>query len=200
MEDLIRYLKEAGLDTDAGFGYTGGKERYLSAIQRFFRDYEKNKNKLTGFLAEGDYHNYMIAVHALKSNSKMIGANELSKAFEEMELATKNNNIELITRKHNFVMEDYASLITTLSPVGSMEDLRAADEITGTEARVISLRLLEALDDFNFDLSKELVIILSGYPFRTTQKNLLNRAGEYIDDFLYDEAAEIIKKISSEIE
>ena len=64
----------------------------------------------------------------------------------------------------------------------------------------MAAQLLEALDDFDDDLSAELVKKLSGYPFRLTQKDRLAEAAAFIGDFLYDEAAEIIKEISGEIE
>ena len=41
---------------------------------------------------------------------------------------------------------------------------------------------------------------LSGYPFRITQKEKLKEAIGFVDDFLYDEAAEIIKEIYETIE
>ena len=41
---------------------------------------------------------------------------------------------------------------------------------------------------------------LSGYPFRITQKEKLKTAMAYIEDFMYDEAADLIREIYSEIE
>ena len=37
-----------GLDTQAGLSYTGGAEKYISAVQRFYKNYEKNKIKVDG--------------------------------------------------------------------------------------------------------------------------------------------------------
>ena len=67
-------------------------------------------------------------------------------------------------------------------------------------ARRTADELLTALDDYDDELSKELALKLSCYPFRITQRDLLHKAGSFIDDFMYDEAAEIIKEIYPDIE
>ena len=59
---------------------------------------------------------------------------------------------------------------------------------------------MEALDDFDDDLSAELVAKLGGYPFRITQRQKLKKAADLISDFMYDEAAELIKEIIPSIE
>ena len=78
-----------------------------------------------------------------------------------------------------------------------MDTVKPADEISAEEALTTANKLLAALDDFDDELSKELALKLTGYPFRITQKELLTQAIGYINDFLYDEAAEKIREIIS---
>ena len=188
-------LAEAGLDTQAGLGYTGTAEKYISAVQRFYNNYEKNSKAVYEYFLSGDYENYMITVHALKSNAKMLGASELSGYFEALENAAREGNTDYISDHTADVMTAYENLVERLKPVGEMTQVHAADEISAEEARSVADKLLEALDDFDDDLSKELAAKLSGYPFRLTQKELLKKAAGFIDDFMYDEAADIIKEI-----
>ena len=61
-------------------------------------------------------------------------------------------------------------------------------------------KLLDALDEFDDELAKDLVRKLSGYPFRITQKGKLREAEDQINDFMYEEAAELIREILPEIE
>lgn len=196
----ITWLNEIGLDTKTGIDYTGGSDKYLSAIKRYRTSYEKNKAKIVEYLEAKDYESYMITVHALKSNSRMIGAMRLGEAFEELEMAARNNSIEVIDAKTQPALEMYDELIQKLSPIDEFGDVRAADEISGDVAKATADKLLEALDDFDDELSKELAKKLSGYPFRITQKEKLKEAIAYIEDFLYDEAADVIREIYSAIE
>ena len=56
------------------------------------------------------------------------------------------------------------------------------------------------MDDFDDDKSRELIKILSGYPFEPSLAGKLNEAAGYIDDFMYDEAIDVIREIYSAIE
>lgn len=54
-----------------------------------------------------DWKNYQIQVHALKSTSLMVGAEELSEKAKELEFACKEDNIDLILNNHASVMALY---------------------------------------------------------------------------------------------
>ena len=107
MAQDLSWLEKAGLDTKTGIDYTGGENKYISAILRFYSNYEKNNDKVTSFLASKDYESYMIAVHALKSNSRMIGALDLSNAFEALEMAARDGDTDYIDRKNDETMSSY---------------------------------------------------------------------------------------------
>ena len=94
----------------------------------------------------------------------------------------------------------YKGVIEVLRPIGEMETVKVAGELTADEARKTADELLAALDDFDDDLSALLAGKLMGYPFRLTQKQKLREAAQYIGDFMYDEAAELIREIIPGIE
>ncbi|MBQ6318699.1 MAG: Hpt domain-containing protein [Lachnospiraceae bacterium] len=196
----ITWLNETGLDTKTGTSYTGGQDKYISALQRFYKNYEKNRAKVCEYLQAKDYENYMITVHALKSNARMIGARDLSTLFETLETAARNNEIGLIEPQNAVALKEYDELIQKLAPIGAMGDVRAADEISAEAARETVDKLLEALDDFDDEEAKKLAEVLSGYPFRLTQAEKLKEAAAFIEDFMYEEAAEIIRQIAPAIE
>ncbi len=196
----ITWLNETGLDTETGITYTGGHEKYISALQRFYKNYEKNTDKVKEFLDARDYESYMITVHALKSNAKMIGARNLSTLFETLETAARNKEIDLIEAQNMIALKEYDALIQKLAPIGSMGDVRAADEISAEVARQTVDKLLAALDDFDDEEAKKQAKILSGYPFRMTQADKLKEAVSFIEDFMYDKAADVIRQIAPAIE
>ncbi len=200
MELNREWLEAVGLDTESGLSFTGKEEKLLSAVQRFHGNYEKNRAKVEETLASGDTYNLMITVHALKSNAKMIGASMLSKGFEELETAARNGDEDTLRDKTPEVLKAYGDLIEKLSPIGEAGPLKASDEIGAEEARRIAGELTETLDDFNDDLSKKLIRRLKGYPFRATQAEMLGKAYAFADDFMYDEALEIIKELIPFIE
>lgn len=196
----LTWLNETGLDTGTGISYTGGEDRYISALSRFYKNYGKNRAAICEYLAAGDHENYKITVHALKSNAKMIGAHDLSSLFETLEEAAGNGDIGLIESVNGTALKEYEELVQKLSPVAGMGDVRAAGEISADAARQTADKLLAALDDFDDEEAKRLADILSGYPFRITQSVKLKEAVSDIEDFMYDEAADIIRSIIPAIE
>jgi HPt (histidine-containing phosphotransfer) domain-containing protein len=200
MEFDISFLKEKGIDTDAGLEYTGGQEKYISALRRFYKGFDDGRTKLEGYLGAGDMDNYKVVVHALKSNAKMLGAMELSKGFESLEEASARGDISFVRVNSPQIMREYEELVLLLGPVGEADIEPPADEIDADRAKEIVTALLEALDDFDDEKSTELSKQLMGYPFRITQREKLELAIKHISDFLYDDAADLIKEIAGTIE
>ena len=200
MEMDISFLDTKGIDTRTGIEFTGNKEKYISALKRYFNSYEDNCRKVSELYDKGDMDNYSITVHALKSNSKMVGAMALAGLFEKLEIASREGGITYVRENHNKMLDAYRDFVELIRPIGEADVEPPADEIGAERAKEIVKGLLEALDDFDDEKSKDLAGKLSGYPFRLTQKDLLTKAIKLIDDFMYDDAAGIIKEISETIE
>lgn len=200
MDYDLNSLKEVGVDVDKGIEYTRSEDKYLSAIQRYYKSYSINRDKLEGFYENKDLNDYRIVAHSLKSNSRMIGLNDMADSFELLENAANNNDIDTINNNHLSVLDNYNKCINMLKPIGEMKLVKPEDEISSIEAKETATKLLEALDDFDDELSSELIHKLSGYPFRITQRKLLDKAIAYVEDFLYDDAAAIIKDLENTIE
>ena len=200
MDYDINWLEEIGLDTKSGLSYTNGTDKYIAAIQRYIKSYDKNKELIESGYNSKDYESFMITVHALKSNSRMIGATVLGQSFEALELAAKEGDEATIEALTTPTLGSYDKLIKELQPIAEMEEVHTADEIDADTARATVVSLLEALDDFDDELSLELAKKLMGYPFRITQQDKLKEAIALIEDFSYDEAADIIREIEPTIE
>lgn len=200
MDYNLDTLAPLGIDIDTGLDYTRAEDKYISALQRYYKAYDKNSSQAEDFYSAKDWDNYTIIVHSLKSNSKMIGALSLSTEFEKLEMASRNGETSIIESNHSSTMSMYKKVIEGLKPIGEMSAVKPADEIDADEARKVANELLEALDDFDDELSAELARKLSGYPFRITQRDKLSDATKLIYDFMYDDAAEIIKEIIPGIE
>lgn len=200
MEFNLNQLTALGVDTKTGMEYTGNQDKYLSALQRFYKSSASNRTKINEFLENKDMENFAITVHALKSNARMIGAETLAKGFETLEQASKEQDIDKVNAEIKPVMQRYEGLLLAIQPLGEMETVKAAGELTADEAKETADKLLAALDEFDDELSSDLVQKLSGYPFRITQKGKLREAADLIGDFCYEEAAELIREIIPAIE
>ena len=196
----LESITGAGIDLKTGFDYTGGQDRYVSALQRYYKSSESNKEKIRDFLNREDTDNLEILFHAIKSNSLMIGALSLSDRFALLETSSRDGDLAAVNSNIKETLDEYEKILEVLKPLGEMERLKAEGELTGEEAKETADKLLAALDDFSDDLASELISKLAGYPFRITQMNKLQKAADLINDFMYDDAAELIKEIIPSIE
>ncbi|MCR5405407.1 MAG: hypothetical protein K6E88_01355 [Lachnospiraceae bacterium] len=199
MEFNINRLEEYGVDPGTGIEYTGNYEKYINTLKRYNKSYEENRSRVVKALAAMDIDDYTIIVHSLKSNSRMIGAGELSTRFETLELAARAGNTSVLISDTPAVLDIYDTLIRQLAPLDEDDETAAATLISAEEAHKTVDELLYALDEFDDELSSKLVLKLSGYPFGDKEREKVDKVIGYISEFMYDEAADIIKQIAAAI-
>ncbi len=195
MDCNIEALIPHGVDVRTGMDYTGSREKYVLALGRYRKAHEANRQRITDDLAAEDIEDYAIIVHSLKSNSRMIGAASLAGEFEALEHAARAGDASAIRRDTPGVLARYDALVRELAPFDAESGPAAAARISSSEASEIAEDLLAALEDFDDDGSLELVNRLSGYPFDEEGRELLKRAAGYIGEFMYDEAADLIRQL-----
>lgn len=124
----LALLSRAGINIEQGISYCGDKEGLREIIGIYHSEGAKRRRQLQQFFKEQDWKNYVITVHALKSNSKGIGAMELAELALSLEMAGKGNDIDYILENHEKLMEMHDQLLTALGknafvyPDGNPED------------------------------------------------------------------------------
>ena len=112
--DLDR-LKESGMDVDAGLSYCGGEQSlYFEMLRDFTISCKEKLSQADRLYLDKNWHEYEVAVHALKSNAKMIGAISASELAKNLEEAAENGNTGFITEHHEGLLsmvEDVADMI-----------------------------------------------------------------------------------------
>ncbi|MBR6316117.1 MAG: response regulator [Lachnospiraceae bacterium] len=89
----------------------GDKETVQFLFSSFRDNEEKNRKEIVGAYEQEDYPNYTVFVHALKSTSKMIGANNLSEQAKKLEKAGKEGDIDYIKKNHEKLMKTYEQVV-----------------------------------------------------------------------------------------
>ena len=79
--------------------------------------YSERYENLKRYYDLKDWDNYETTVHALKSTSKTIGANELSVKAAGLEKAAGELNTSYLTDKHEDMMKQYEELIGSIKSV-----------------------------------------------------------------------------------
>ena len=93
------------------------KDFYYEMIREFASSSTDTANALEEFYKAGNWNDYRIKVHALKSNARSIGAVTLSEQALALETAAKENNIETITAEHSSFISSCRALAEALGRI-----------------------------------------------------------------------------------
>ncbi len=108
-------LEMAGINIRQGISYCGDREGLREIILIYHAEGGKRNQQLSEFFRNQDWKNYVITVHALKSNSKGIGANELAELALKLEMAGKENRVDYILEHHEELLERHEALLHALA-------------------------------------------------------------------------------------
>ena len=202
MEDRLGFedLGQKGINVEEGIGFTGSREKYLAALQRFYRRAEKNIESIMAESSDKKGDELTITVHALKSNARMIGADRLGAIAEEMELSGKAGEYDKQFSVTDELLSEYRKVLGIIKPYGEMQEVHPASEISADEAAIAGEALIEALEDYDDEVALEQLHKLMHYPFRFTLINVLKNAEADIKDFEYTEALLKVRRVVSQIE
>lgn len=109
----MEHLSEI-LDTATGLGYCMNDKGFYHEM---LAEYVKNDRSadLESSFAKGDFDNYRINMHSLKSTSLTIGAVALSETAKTIEMACKEGNVDFVRSQHEKCMADYKTVLEKLS-------------------------------------------------------------------------------------
>lgn len=189
------YEQIPGLDVKAAVKNSGSKEAFLSVLKIYYDSYQAKSDELRGYYDHGDWENYTVKIHALKSSSRLVGALALGYQAEKLEMAGKEGNIEYIRENHASAMEQYKTIVDALSAgFGPKEDpsLPEIDQATLSE-------LYEGLSEFVYakDLELARMVISSAGEYRLPGNDAqrFQRLQAKVEQMDWEGITEILKEV-----
>ena len=114
LNDLVQY----GINVQMGLEYCSGEEAfYKEMLEMFSSQYTEKKDEIVTLYESADWANYTIKVHALKSTSLTIGAEELSRCAKALEQAGKKNDVDYIHENHALLLDMYNKVCKTIEKI-----------------------------------------------------------------------------------
>ncbi len=102
----VNYLKSNGVNLEESLALLGDMEMYDETLKDFVNMIDKKLESLEKRKVLGDMANYAIDVHALKSDAKYLGFDELAALAFECEQKSKAGDVLFIQENHPKVIED----------------------------------------------------------------------------------------------
>ncbi|MBR6351607.1 MAG: response regulator [Firmicutes bacterium] len=133
-EDLAA-LRSAGIEPETGLRHCNNDEDlYRSLLSDFASGAEGRLAEIQKFYDAQDWKNYSVLVHALKSSSRMIGAERLAAAAAGLEAAADRNDTVLIRSGHAGMAAQCSKTAAAVSIVcGSGENAPGAEVSTADD-------------------------------------------------------------------
>ena len=115
---FVELLCEKGFNTEAALGYAMDDEDFYKELLETYIGEEGDKRAdIRKNYEEKNWHEYQILVHALKSSSRTIGADELSEKALAQEMAAKNGDTDVIHAGYDEMMSDYEAVMEMIRDV-----------------------------------------------------------------------------------
>lgn len=109
-------LAALGVNIQLGLDYCGEEEDfYKEMLQMFCSQHTEKKAEIISLYEAGNWTDYAVKVHALKSTALTIGAEQLSAEAKALEQAGKNGDIEYIRQNHPLMLCRYDTLCGSIA-------------------------------------------------------------------------------------
>ncbi len=200
--EKAKITEDEFINYDTGNFYTGGSdEAYREILGIFVRNADGKIDLMNRLLSEKSWKNYIIEVHALKSSSMNIGAENLSNLAKELELAGNSGNYSLIEEKNPQLTELYRKVAEAGQKHLNISDYDEPSTenlipISGKMAEMIVDTVKEACAVFDYNRILEIYNESSAYSINGQPlKPILEEIKAAADDFEFEAAAEKAEKI-----
>ncbi len=186
------------LDTTSAIAMLGSVPLFWKILADYYRNIDKKAKLIEELEASGDWAGYTIEVHALKSASRQIGANELADMAAEMEKAGNARNTELIHENTDEMLDKYRAYKPILAAAlkqREAEDKEPAEEkpeVTHEELAAFFAEMKLADDNLDMDLMQETISQMEHYRYKDWESELFERLKNAVEDIDPDACETII--------
>ena len=124
-----------GISRQDAINNSGSEESLRIVLKIYYESIDESVAELDGYYDAKDWSNYTIKIHALKSSSRLIGANDLADACLALENAGDEKDIDYIDKHHNETMD---ALKAYRKPLGRLFGEDEADDAGEDATDIVS--------------------------------------------------------------
>jgi len=192
--DVTTRIKIAGIDVDRGIAMTGGiLDNYLDILRTYHQDGRQKLYELKDCMARGDMELYRVRVHALKGVSASIGALELSKAAEALELAEERSDYAFIQKNNPGFLMKLETLLDNIRPAIAEDLDTQAVNMDVLKSELVKLKT--AMTDYNLANINDYANNLQKYLLSADIGHIINEIMQHKMMGEYEEAVILIDTI-----
>jgi len=185
-----------GIDVQKGINMTGGTEEgYYLVLSTYRKDAQERLGYMQEALEKDDISSFIINVHALKSASASIGAEEVSAKAAKMEVAGKNGDITCIKENLNDFIEELTKLVEGINIALKTMKTDHEQTVSSSDDSVMKLlrELEKALKTQKAETIEHILDEINHHPLDTRTKETIEKISDDILITEFDKAVNTIK-------
>ncbi len=184
------------LDTEAALKLLGSEKLFHSVLKEYYRVIEKKSSLISAYERNEQWREYTVEVHALKSASRQIGAQELAELAEWMEIAGNASDAEAIHRYTPRLLEKYTAYAKILAPYFEEEhaDDDGKQKITEDILKTQFRDMRAAMDELDFDKMEKVIGAMEQYSFDGEYKQFFERLKNAVEDIDTEKCEKILEE------
>lgn len=206
LEDKLWYKRICsiltGVDVKKGLLYSNNDyNSYMTLLRVIYNDSYTQLAKLNSYKQKIDLADFKVTVHALKSVTASVGAEDISTVCKDLEVHAKEGDVEYIRGNMNMLINMFDDLLRKVDTLLQRESemmSRGYNEpkhkISDDELDSLLNRLLISLDDFNIDDAEEILNDLVNVELDYNKAKAVENAVVILRLFEYDEVKNVIMK------
>ncbi len=181
------------LNMEEALKLLGSEELFMTILADYYHVIPKKQKLIETYRDKKDWYNYTIEVHALKSASRQIGADDLSEKAAALEAAGNANDIDMILQNTDELLALYAHYHDLLSPYfPEKREEEGKPPITTPVLMEVFALMKQAIEDLDMDKMDDAIHTLDGYSFQDESHDLYIQLCEAVADMDPDACEEVI--------
>ena len=198
-------LPKEKINIEQAVSMTDSFETWLKVTKLFISLIQENSDLIQKLFTDGNYKDYTIKVHALKSAARIVGAEKLSLMAEELEKEGKKlqeetevseDSLSDIKIKTKEMLDYYRSYIDLLEPVKKYDEADDAEKLEASEEEVTSIKnaILNACENFDLVTVEEEFEKLKKIKLPPELSSKMQELSKAVENIEFEEIKSILKE------
>ena len=192
LADTLAQIDE--LDGESGLKRCGSEETYLETLAIYAKTAASSADEIENYRRIGALDDVITKVHAIKSTSRVIGAEAIGALAEKLELAGKAGDADTLLGELDELLSRFRSLgERLLSRLGKKsEPEESHPPISTEELHEIYGMIRQMLDELEYDRAADLVELLSSRSLPESERGRAEEMKRAADEFEWDRLGELL--------
>ncbi len=173
--------------------YSGSPKAYLALLRIFYGSLDRNADEIGMFYRAGDWKNYTIRMHSLKSSARLIGAESFGEEAQLLENAGRSGDAEYIRANHGDFMEEYQSFKAPLSEIFAKEQMQGEmPEADPEMLHGVYGKIRAAAEDMDIEALESILSEMKKYRIPENERALWKELTDAVSRYDYDKITELL--------